>query len=318
MKKIRVLRLFGLVAILAFAFVFVGLNFVQGQVKIAKKPTKPPARDNYVWSAVILDESFSSIRGTGDLSYISEVDRYGWSFSDSDPNVNVRVELKRGSAHVDNRYYTAFYVEIFEKEQIDFDFPSHYAEFYPYTQYPRCIYPGNHPEDDPYSMFHFLQNELHPHPFYNWVHFMFLTRASANQDLADIEQWTNQVLQLFYFRTEGPAPQWPCVESELFEYSIIEGSAGDSNLADDYGYFERVQENNDNIDIWKATVGMGIDGTDYTMGSGDRDGYCADWYYICEEVQFNKKKTMIVDRAIRSSGGIFDMKFEILFIRTKI
>jgi hypothetical protein len=319
MKKFCGLKLFGLVVILAIVFVFIGFNFVQGQVKTSGKPDKPPKGEQYTWKAVILDTGVSSIMGVGDPSYIPETGQYGWHFSDSDPNINVRVEKKRLNIHGDYKYCTRFYIEIFEKEQIDFDFPFYSPVFDTDPPYqPRCLYPGGiYPEDNPHSMFHFMMNESHPHPSYHWMGFRFSTGASANQDEIDIEQWTDQVLSEFHFRIEGPAPQYPCVESELFEYSNIIGYAGDTILAADYGFFERIQENYDNIDIWKATVGMGRDGTEY-MGDGFYDGDGNDFYYICEEVPFNKKKTYVDDRAINSAYGRWDMQFEILFIRTKI
>jgi hypothetical protein len=319
MKNFHGLKILGLVTILAFVLVFVGLNFVQGQVSTKGKPDKPPKGEEYAWKAVILDVSGSSIKGIGTSSYIPEVDQWGWFFSDSDPNINVRVETKRLNIHGDNKYCSRFYIEIFEKEQIDFDFPFYNPVFDTDPPYqPRCLYPGEiYPEDNPYSMFHFMMDELHPHPLYHWMGFRFSTGAAANQDEIDIENWTNQVLGEFHFRIEGPAPQYPCIESELFEYSNIIGYAGDTILADDYGFFERIQENYDNIDIWKATVGRGSDGTDY-MIPGFYDGDGNDFYYICEEVAFNKKKTHVDDRAINSAYGRWDMKFEVLFIRTKI
>lgn len=124
MKKNYGLKLLGLVVILLFAFVFVGLNFVQGQVSTQGKPDKPPKDENYAWKAVILDTGVSTLMGVGDPSYIPETEQWGWSFDDSDPNINVRVEQKRLNIHGDSKYCTAFYIEIFEKQQIDFvDFP---------------------------------------------------------------------------------------------------------------------------------------------------------------------------------------------------
>lgn len=318
MKKFHVLKILGFVSLLVFAFVLVGLSLVQGQVSTQGKPNKPPKGENYAWKAVILDTGVSTLMGVGDPSYIPETGQYGWSFSDLDPNINVRVEKKRLNIRGDYKYCSRFYIEIYEKEQINFNFPFYSPVFDTDPPYqPRCLYPGDYPEDDPYSMFYFMMNESHPHLLYHWMGLRFSTGASSNQDEIDIEQWTNQVLGEFHYRIEGPAPQYPCIESELFEYSNILGYAGDTILADDYGFFERIQENYDNIDIWKATVGMGSEGTDY-MTPGFYDGDGNDFYYICEEVQFNKKKTYVDDRAINSAYGRWDMKFEILFIRTKI
>jgi hypothetical protein len=103
MKKFHSLKILGLVAILGFVFVFVGHNFVQGQVSTQGKPNKPPKDENYAWKAVILDGPASSIKGMGAPSYIPEVGQWGWAFDDSDPNINVRVEVKRLNIHGDNQ-----------------------------------------------------------------------------------------------------------------------------------------------------------------------------------------------------------------------
>lgn len=45
MKKILDLKLFGLVAILTVALFFIGVNFIEGQVKTQDKPDTPPGKD---------------------------------------------------------------------------------------------------------------------------------------------------------------------------------------------------------------------------------------------------------------------------------
>jgi hypothetical protein len=45
MKKLLDLKLFGLVAFLAFALVFIGVDFIEGQVKVQAKPDKPGKPD---------------------------------------------------------------------------------------------------------------------------------------------------------------------------------------------------------------------------------------------------------------------------------
>jgi len=85
----------------------------------------------------------------------------------------------------------------------------------------------------------------------------------------------------------------------------------------DYGYFDRISE-----DVWKVVVGMEKDpgGYDYTTQSGIEgdDAWATDLYHICVPMQFNKKKTGSTYSPIYSTQGIMDIKFEILFIRTKI
>jgi hypothetical protein len=53
MEKIHNLKLFGLVACLAFALVFIGVDFIEGQVKTLGKPDKPdkPGKTETEWIA---------------------------------------------------------------------------------------------------------------------------------------------------------------------------------------------------------------------------------------------------------------------------
>ena len=76
MKKFHDLKFFSLVVVLTFALVFMGISLVQGQIKIQKKPDKPPGKDlgeKYEWKAVILDTPFSTLKGSGISSEIPEV-----------------------------------------------------------------------------------------------------------------------------------------------------------------------------------------------------------------------------------------------------
>ncbi len=326
MKKFHGLKLFGLVVILAFAFVFVGLDFVQGQVKTLGKPDKPPGQDKggkYVWSVVILDGAGLGLKGTA-----GDPDRYdenwlGWVYDDSEPNVNVEVETRHFP--FDGNYQTRFSFEVFNPIQIDFDFIPHGAHFYDNTPNAMCIYPGGYIEDDPNSMFYFMRESYHPHPSYDKVYFRFYTDRSAIQEEVHFEQWSNNYHGYLDFLTNisGPAPlafkPVTCEDLGLFEYSFIQFGGSDGELSD-YGYFERIQEDYENMDIWKVVVGMEKNPFyDYTIGQGiGDDAWATDWYNICVEMQYNKKKKGVTYDAIFSSQGSMDIKFEVLFIRTKL
>ena len=63
MKKILDWKLFGLVAILTVALVFIGVDFIEGQMTTQDKPTNPPGKVTTEW-----------IQFTGDLSGGQEVE----------------------------------------------------------------------------------------------------------------------------------------------------------------------------------------------------------------------------------------------------
>lgn len=318
MKNSRGLKILGLVAIAAFAFVFVGLNFVQGQVKIQKG--KPPwvGGQDYRWSAVILDGPGLGLTGAAGDPDRYDADLHGWVYDDSESNVDVAVMTKRAPVDGVEKYWTSFSLNIFYPVQIDLDFIPYEAHFYTDTPGAQCLYPGGYNSGNPMSMFYFMQGSSHPHPVYQSVSFGFSTARSVDQNEIDYEQWPNNYHGHLGFLADikGTAPMLgatTCEELDLFEYSVIEfgGSDGDPG---DYGYFERIGP-----DVWKVVVGMEKDGYDYTAGPGEGDdAWATDWYNICVETQLNKKKKRVTYDAIFSSQGSFDIKFEILFIRTKI
>jgi len=172
MKKFCGLKLLGLVVILALAFVFIGLNFVQGQVKIQKG--KPPwvGAQKYTWTAVILDGF--GIRGIEAARYDDSWP--GWVYEDAESNVNVSVEIRR--APFDDgveMYWTRFRLEIFHPAQIDLEFDPYDAWFYPDTPDAQCLYPGGYDSEDPMSMLYFMRDSFHPHPEYDSVTIGFAT-----------------------------------------------------------------------------------------------------------------------------------------------
>jgi hypothetical protein len=316
MKKSMNLKLFGLVAILTVTFVFIGIDFVEGQVKTLGKPNKPPGKGKHVWSAIILDDPGLGLKGI-----IDDIDRYdstwpGWIYDDSEPNVNVGVEIRRAPFDGVTKYWTRFYLEIFFPVQVDFDFIPYDAHFYGNTPGELCKYPGVDDENDPWSMLDFMQDSYHPHPDYEKVYFKFNTERSPNRDEVDFERWQNNYHEYLDFlaNISGPAPMAfkpvTCEDLNLFEFSSIQFGGGDS------GYFERIEEDYENMDIWKVVVGMERD-YDYTNGPGDGDdAWATDWYNICVDAPYKNKPGVTYD-AIFSSQGSLDIKFTILFVRTK-
>ncbi|MFC2163601.1 hypothetical protein ACFLT2_01240 [Acidobacteriota bacterium] len=314
MKKNRNVNLFGLVFILAIALVFVGIDFAQGQVETLGKPPGKEKKPNYVWSVVILDDPGFGLKGIDNAR--NDANWHGWIYDDSESNVNVGVEIRRAPFDGVEKYWTRFYLEIFYPVQVDFNFIPYEAWFYPNTPDALCKYPGDYLSTDPMSMLHFLQDSYHPHPSYEKVYFKFNTDRSVDQNQIDYEQWTYHDHLGFLCDVSGSPPQAysfvPCEEYEVFEFSHIEFGA-DNNDDGDYGYFERIGE-----DVWKVVVGAEIyPPYDYTNGPGDWNAWATDWYNFCVETQFNKNKKASTYDAIFSSQGSLDIKFEILFIRTK-
>ena len=306
MKKFRGLKLLGLVAVLAFVLVFVGLSLVQGQVKIQKGKPPHAIKDNYTWSVVILDGF--DIQVPGPCTYDVGGAYQGWIFDDSDPDVMVRVEIRRAPFGGAEMYWTGFSFKLFPPIQIDLDIVPYEAHFYDERPDEKCIYPEDYPDQypewDPESMLRFIQDELHPHSGYESVSFGFRSALSVNQDDVDYRLWPNQHLHehlKFLGNIKGRAPNMfkpaNCEELDLFEYSHIQ-FGGDN----EYGYIQRLDE-----DMWRI-VGFRV----------DKPGWATDWYQICEVTQINKKKTSASYDAIFSSQGSMDIGFEILFIRTNI
>jgi len=302
------------VFILVVGLVFISIDFVQGQVETLGKPPGKGRPVEYTWSAVVLEGPGFGLRGIDNLRY--DENWPGWIFEDFESNVNVGVEIRRAPFDGVEKYWARFYLEIFYPVQVDFDFIPYSAWFYPDTPEAMCKYPENYDSTDPMSMLYFLQYSYHPHPIYEKVYFKFNTGRSVDQNEVDYEQWNYHGHLGFLCDVKGTAPEAyspvPCEEYELFEYSSIEFGA-DNDADGDYGYFERIGE-----DVWKVVVGAEIyPPYDYTNGSGDRNAWATDWYNVCVETQINKNKTASTYDAIFSSQGALDIKFEVLFIRTK-
>lgn len=325
MKKNKNLKFFGLIAILTVALVFIGIDFVQGQVKTQGKPDKPPGKgkpEKYAWNAVILDGPFS-IKGLGVPIDIPEVGVDGWVLNDSDPNVNVWVEIREAGSN----YGAFFRIEIFYPAQIDFDYflnqdawPTaekiedalEYPELNEGITYLPCRYPGCEGEIDcsnPFCMFNFLLNHNHPHPAYKKVRLTLRTDWLDDPNVVDFERWTLYEDIGFQFRIDdgvigSGGCEWLVPPSD---YNKIEGGEG--------AYCQRMVVD-ENTDIWKFVVGKDIYGVDYPPGS-DKYGWIYEYYSDCVLAPFNKKKNITLPNGFFPTFGSFDMNSEILFIRTK-
>jgi hypothetical protein len=332
MKALQRLRFLGLVVILTFALVVIGFNFVHGQVKTQDKPDKPPGKgkpQSYTWSAVILPglENQSSIRGLGDLEYIPELDDEGWRFDDFDDNVKVFAEIR---GPIQSQYSAVFIIEIFNPVRIEFgQIYNPFAEFNPYPPalenpelnegfvYKACRYPGCEEGTtcrlNPYCIFDFIQNYPHPYEGYERMWFHIHSKWSYDLNEVDFEKWTVYDNLGFWleFKAEGGVGI-KCNESDLPVYNDFGFDAQDR----EYGYFEKIQEEDDTIDIWRVVAGKSSDGLLDYVADPNKNVNMGSNYVDCV---FEKKKNRIVKV---SDGfvpvvGTCDMRFEIIFIRTK-
>ncbi len=114
MQNNRGLKILGLVAIVALAFVFLGFNLVQGQVTTKGKPDKPPGKDDeteYAWSSDILDGPFS-IQGRGETTY-NGLGGNGTLYDSSEGNINITNVVKVISPKNPHQVNTNFTLEVF-------------------------------------------------------------------------------------------------------------------------------------------------------------------------------------------------------------
>ncbi|UCE41849.1 MAG: hypothetical protein JSV17_02350 [Candidatus Aminicenantes bacterium] len=330
MKNFRSLRLLGLVALLAFTFVFVGIDFVDGQVKTLGKPDKPPGKDKgekYAWSAVILPASggyLSSIAGFGDPVSIPELnDQLGWLFNDSDENVNVYAEIR---GPVQDQYGAVFIFEILnpvpDQKKITFDYvygpTADFRDNLPtgweakVCRYPGCIDPIC--RSNAMCVFNFLQSYPHPYETYDKMWFHIHSKWSYDRNKVDFEQWaTRQDLGFWLDFQIRPGVGIKCNPADLAEHNNV--------LFDDetreYGYFEKIDSGDENIDMWRAVAGMNINDVPF-IDDPNKNVSIGERYYDCSEVQVNNKKTKLELVQIHSIDGSCDLIFEIVFIRTKL
>jgi len=324
MKKFRNLRLFVFASVFLFVLSLIVFNYAQSQVEIQKG--KPPGKGKpgggYTWSAVILDEPENGVglQGLDPARYVVADNWTGWIYEDSEPNINVNVSCKGYPGGGETIYRSNFTLEIFNPVQVwlylDPYQPWWYEDVpFPQNQFPQLSkYPGIDDSTDPWNMFNHMQISPQPAPEYHRFWITFRTEWSVNQSDVDYEQWAYHGHMGFYARILGPPknidPRVLCEDRILFEYSSIEFSS-----ALDYGYFKRIDN-----DTWRVFVGQEEGSPDFYNGQGELgvdDGVAYDNYDVCVPNQYHKKKTGSDILAIPSARGQFDIKFVILFIRTK-
>jgi len=341
MKNHRDLKILGLVAIVVFAFVFLGLSFVQGQVTTKGKPDKPPGKDDeteYAWSAVILDGPFS-IQGRGENIY-DDVGGHGSLYDPSATNINVTGNVKAvgrtKSPHLVRSY---FLLEIFypvEDEtlyQIQFteNISNKNANFEPnpppvdldlnpdiyfkYLGFPLWGSAVDDPsERNALEIFDFLQNCDHPFDVginenYYKVELSFSSEWFDNLYDGSYDNWDINDPKLMGFGgwllIEGQnADSYSCDRDDYdpWHYHNIIGDAhfmGDEKWGGWPGHIVRISE-----DIWKVVV-------DGQMCFNEEYDECVTKY-------FNDKRTMNQTENIKPIYANCYMKFEVLFIRTKL
>ncbi|MFC2166089.1 hypothetical protein ACFLT2_13970 [Acidobacteriota bacterium] len=267
----------------------------------------------------------SSIRGLGDPETIPELGQDGWRFDDSDENVRVFAEIR---GPVQSQYSAVFIIEIYNPVQIEFgDIPNPFVEFNldpPGLQNPElnvdyvyksCRYPGCEDEfcrSDPNCILNFMQNYPHPYEGYERMWFHIHSKWSYDLNEVDFEKWTVYDNLGFWleFKAEGGVGI-KCSESDLPVYNDF----GFDDQTREYGYFEKIQEEDDNIDIWRVVAGKSHGGVDY-VADPDKNVHLASYYVDCV-YEKKKNRTVKVSDGFVPTVGHCDMRFEILFIRTK-
>ncbi|UCG68007.1 MAG: hypothetical protein JSV09_09200 [Thermoplasmata archaeon] len=338
MEKFRGLRLFCFVTILTFALVFIGLNFVQGQVNTQGKPDKPPGLDKgpeYAWSVVILDGLFALQGGTGAAVYAGDGGP-GLLYDCSQPNIysHMRVVGPMQEQYRTSAVFEIYYPDSTQGEvlyQIDFTGNIQIYNSYFVTEWPEFVDPDLNPDfyykpgrfpvcgdmridcGSPYSMFQFMENWEHPQPGYEKFRIDFYT------------EW-------FYDIAEGDYTQWNEYERKKIALGIeihpigIDGPYSPSEYNGigfhtgwwdgEYGYIEKIPTTDPNTDIWKVVFGKDMNGVPYDDAE-DLNVTFDEWYWDYYSKQFNKKKAKEEINVFYPTYGDCDMQFEILFIRTK-
>jgi hypothetical protein len=336
MKKFRGLKLLGLVAFLSIALVFIGINYSHAQGK--GKGKKPPAQDEYVWSAVILDGPFS-IQGRGENIY-DGMGGHGSIYDPSVTNINVTGDVKAvgrtKSPHLVRSYFlleifypvedeTLYQIQFTENisnknatfelnpPPVDLDLnPDIYFKYLGFPLWGSAV--DDPSERDALEIFDFLQNCDHPFD-------VGINENYYKLELSFSSEWVDNLY-------DGTYDNWAIDDPKLMGYGgwlFIEGQDADTFSCDrdDYdpwhyhniigdahfrgdekwggwpGYIVRISE-----DIWKVVV-VG------RMCFNEEYGECVTKY-------FNKKRTMNQIEDFEPIYADCYMNFEVLFIRTKI
>ena len=356
MKKNESLKFFVLVAFLAVALVFVSINFVEGQVKTQDKPSKPPGKDKgdettYAWSAVILDDSLSCLRGVGNLTYPEVGPKIGWIYDSSHADINVSNGVKVVNPKNPSQVCSYFTLEIFyplqglPEYQIDFtnNISDKVAEFddYPWTDswppvdqnlnpdlvYKYLGFPPFAPAitdrelGDPFKMFEFLQD--YSHPFCQGVE-----EDYYKVRLHFSSQWADSL-------EGGTYDQWPIGDSP--ENRIPMGYGGENgNFTIEGQNMARRHCDHGDYDVWNH---HNIKGDQHFIGEDIYAGWPGYIVRIDENIWkivvsghtfiYEEYCECVVERAnnnrplrtwltmLRPTYGSCYMNFEMLFIRTE-
>lgn len=343
MGKRDSLRLLGFVGILVLAFVFIGLSLVQGQVKTQGKPAKPPGQndDVYTWSAVILEDPIFSIQGEGGNSAdnytyveVNGLGYWGWLYDGSEPNVNFRVrtvetgtqgtrsnfcfELFYPADEGENLYQIDFITDNIVNKTADFvtDPPNIDPDLNPGFTYKTCRFPvcGGPGINcgDASCLFDFIQNWPHPYQGYDKVGISFFSDFSFDLNEGDYENWAvydrkNMWLDIVCRAQEIDDGDFKI--PNLSEYNTVGANSGGEQYH--YGYFERISP-----DVWKVVGGWDILGAD--LQYNDVINVNVDEVYLDFVLEHYRKKIRAVAAYFFPTIGSCDMKFEVLFIRTKL
>lgn len=347
MGKFRSLRLFGLVSILSFALVFIGFNFVQGQVKTQDKPpgkNKPP---EYVWSVVIVDGPFALQGGAGAEEY-TDGGVTGLLYDCSQPNINsyMRVVGPMQEQYRTSALFELYYPDITQGEvsyQVNFteylqvwdelayfvtepptwlysppidpvlnpDLFDEYGNFlYKRSRFPECgllIDCGL-----PTSIFNFLKGLSHPYPGYEKFRIDFYTEWFNEIAQGDYTQWVEYDKKKIGLGIEIH----PIGIDGPYSPSVYNGVGFHTYRGDGYGYIERIPSPNPDTDIWRVVFGRDTSGTPFNTKE-DLNVTFDEWYNEIILALINKKKAKEERRLLYSTYADCDMQFELLFIRTK-
>ena len=163
MKKIRKWSFLGILGVVIAVLFLVSISFMQAQVKIQKKPVKPPPQPEATWAVElpVFETPGTMLYGDGD------------SYTNNDNEVRIKVEKGGSRVKVDGRNQIVFYY-YFSFKLLNPTY-GRYAGFqnvvlnevaYPDVG-PSCIFP------DDVCMQDFLNQNQHPHPEYEYFNLKF-------------------------------------------------------------------------------------------------------------------------------------------------
>jgi hypothetical protein len=356
MKRNKGLRSFGLVTFLSLVLVFIGIGFIDGQVKTQDKPLSPPGKDKddeveYTWSAVIIKDSISCLQGIGDPTYPEVGTKSGWIYDSSHADIDVSNGVKVVTPKNPRQVRSYFTLEIFyplqglPEYQINFtnNIDDKFAEFddspwrdnwppvdqnlnpdlvYKYLGFPPFAPAITDPNlGDPLKMFEFLQN--YPHPLCEGVEDdYYKVRLHFSSEWADsIESGTYDLWPI----GDVPENRKPMGYGGEFGNFSIEGQNMARRHCDhgDYNVWDKHNIRGDQYFIGED-VYAGWPG--YIVRTGENiwkvvvagHTFIYEEYCECVVERANKKRPLRTWLTmLRPTSGSCYMNFEMLFIRTE-